>query len=76
MTLAEMARMDSTFITPAEVAEILGSNPQSIRLMASTVEGRAGLGFPVVRIGADTKIPRAPFLRYIGWEGQIKGADA
>lgn len=74
MTLADIAKMDSIFITPTQCADVIGSNPQSIRLMASTVEGRQGLGFPVVRIGTDTKIPRIPFLRYVGWEGKIKEA--
>ena len=66
--------MSCLMLTPEEAASAIGSNPQSIRLMASTAEGRQGLGFPVIRIGQDTKIPRAPFLRFLGWEGTIVGA--
>jgi hypothetical protein len=42
--------------------------------MASTPDGRQGLGFPVIRLGTDTKIIRIPFLRFMGWEGKINGA--
>lgn len=76
MTLSEVARMNESYITPADVASVINVKPQAIRVMASTVEGRQALGFPVIRIGTDTKIPRIPFLRFMGWEGKIEGADA
>lgn len=76
MTLSDVARMDAVYITPTDVASVINVKPQAIRVMASTVEGRQGLGFPVIRIGADTKIPRIPFLRFMGWEGKIEGAEA
>lgn len=73
-TLEAISKMDCMTLTPDYVALVIGSHPHSIRLMASTPEGRQGLGFPVIRIGNETKIPRAPFLRYLGWEGSINGA--
>jgi len=76
LTLAAIAEMDCTMLTPAQAAEVTGSSPYYISVMAQTTEGRAGLGFPVMRVGRYTKIPRIPFLRFMGWEGTIKGAEA
>lgn len=74
LSLSEIAQMESKTLTPEDVAAALNCTPHAVRLMASTPEGRNGLGFPVIRIGSHTKIPRAPFLRYMGWEGKINGA--
>ena len=74
MTLEEIAGMDCPMLTPAQAAAVTGSSPYYIRVMAQTTEGRAGLGFPVMRVGRYTKIPRIPFLRFMGWEGAINGA--
>ena len=75
MTLEQMAAMDQVYLTPAEAAPLLGCDPHWLRLMAATEERRKELGFPVIRLGHRTKIPRAPFLRYLGWEGPIKGVN-
>ena len=75
MTLAEMARMDSYFITPEVAATVIACQPEYIRKQAETAEGRGALGFSVIRLGKVTKIPRAPFLRFMGWEGEIKGVE-
>lgn len=75
LSLSEIAQMESKTLTPEDVAAALNCTPHAVRLMASTPEGRNGLGFPVIRIGSHTKIPRAPFLRYMGWEGKINGID-
>lgn len=75
MTLAEIARLDDVFLTPNEIAQLLCSDRNDINVMAATQEGREALGFRVIRIGSRTKIPRIPFLRYMGWEGEIKGAN-
>lgn len=74
LTLAQIAKMDCMTMTPDEAAVVIGCHPHSLRVMASTPEGRQGLGFPVIRIGSDTKILRIPFLRFMGWEGEINGA--
>ena len=74
LTLQSIALMDKPFLTPEEATDILGCQPQLIRKTATTLEGRQNLGFPVVRIGTHTKIPRIPFLRYMGWEGTIIGS--
>lgn len=72
--LAKLANLDSMFLTTEETAAVLGCDRNNISVMASTQEGREALGFRVVRIGSHTKIPRIPFLRYMGWEGKINGA--
>lgn len=73
-TLSDLAKLDCMTITPEEAAKVLGCNANIIRVMARTIEGRQGLGFPVIRIGSDTRVVRIPFLRYLGWEGKINGA--
>lgn len=52
------------FLSAAEVAQILGCDPQGIRSMARDCPER--LGFPVIRIGNRTRIPKVPFMRFIG----------
>lgn len=62
MTLEEIKQSDKAFLLPKDIADVLRSDPQAIRIAA-----RAGdLGFPVTFVGNRTKIPRIPFLRYIG----------
>ena len=60
MTLAEIRASDKAVLTPADVAPVLGVNPQSIRV-ADPVD----LGFPVTKIGTRTLIPRKPFLAFV-----------
>ena len=66
MTINEIRGLDKPFLTPKEVAGVLGSDPQSIRVAARVEPQR--LGFPVVVIRRRVKIPRAAFLRYMGVE--------
>lgn len=62
MTLEEIKKSDKAFLLPKDIAPVIGSNEQTIRVSA-----RLGLlGFPVTFIGNRTKIPRIPFLKYIG----------
>lgn len=75
MTMAEIAQMDKAYLTPAQAAPLLGCNPYWINLMARTEEGRRAMGFPVVKSGCRVKVLRIPFLRYLGWEGKIRGAE-
>lgn len=73
MTLQEIAQLDKAYLTPAQAAPVLKCNPYFISLMAKTEENRQALGFPVIRMGTRTKIPRIPFLHYMGWKGEIAG---
>ena len=64
MTLAEIRASDKPVLTPKEVAPVLGVNPQSIR------EADPGdLGFPVIKVGTRTLIPRLAFLAVMGERG-------
>ena len=64
MTLDEIRASDKAVLTPAEVAPVLGVNPQSIR-SADPVD----LGFPVIKLGTRTLIPRVPFLAVMEGSG-------
>lgn len=66
MSLDDLKRLDREFLTPAQVAEVLGCDPQGIRVWAR--QRPEGLGFPVCVVGSRTKIPRIAFIRWM--EGQ------
>lgn len=66
MTIQEIKASDKAFLIPADIAGLLGVDPHSIRITARDCPDR--LGFPVVRIGNKTKIPRIPFLVFMGEE--------
>lgn len=66
MTLDEIRASDKIFLTPTDVAGVLAADAQSIRLQAR--EFPEALGFPVICVGNRTKIPRKPFLRFLGEE--------
>lgn len=57
-------------ITPDMAAKVLKCNPNWIRQMAKTRPEL--LGFPVIRLGARTKIPKVPFLQYLGIDATEK----
>lgn len=64
MTLEEIKASDKLFLTPAEVAPVLGSDPHTVRCTAR--QRPELLGFPFTFSGNRMKIPRLPFLRWMG----------
>lgn len=64
MTLAEIKESPSLFLTPSDIASVIGCNPQQIRLMARERPGQ--LGFPVCCVGNRVRIPKKSFLEFIG----------
>lgn len=52
------------YFTPAEVAAVLCAEPHAIRILAREHPER--LKFPVLVIGNRVKIPRQPFLKFMG----------
>lgn len=64
MTLQELKESEKILITAADVADVMSCDPQDIRNQASI--DPTMLGFPVCRVGTRTKIPRIPFLRWLG----------
>jgi hypothetical protein len=70
-SLEEAAKLTEEFLIPAQVAALLGCDQYQINLAARSEQGRRNLGFPVIKIGNRVKIPRRPFLKYMGWDGPI-----
>lgn len=65
VTIKDVQAMKSPTITPAIAAQLLGCDPQWLRLMARERPER--LGFPVCCTSEHrVKIPREPFLRFLG----------
>ena len=64
MTLEQIKASDALFLTPSDIAPILSVDPQLIRCQARA--NPALLGFPVTVMKSRTKIPRKPFLAWLG----------
>lgn len=62
MTLDEIRNFQRDYLTPAQVAEVLGADPQDIRVAAKMHPER--LGFNVAVVGSRIKIPRLAFIRW------------
>ena len=69
MTLEEIRTATADMLTPADIAPILGSDPQTIRLAAQT--NPACVGFPFTMIGNRMKIPREGFLYWMTYGNAI-----
>lgn len=63
MTVPEIQKSDKVFLTTTDISPVLESDPHALRLAAR--EGT--LGFPVTLIGNHVKIPRLPFLAFLGY---------
>ena len=64
MTLEDIIRSDKPCITPQDAADVLQCSAQLIRIQAR--DNPEALGFPVIRVGNRTKIPRKAFVRFMG----------
>ena len=64
MTLEDIIRSNKPFITPQDAADVLQCSAQLIRIQAR--DNPEALGFPVIRVGNRTKIPRKAFVRFMG----------
>lgn len=62
-TLSEVERSKKSMLTANDIAPILGSDPQLIRMQAR--ERPELLGFPVICIGSRVKIPVEGFLSFM-----------
>lgn len=63
MTLKEMQESDKDFLTPEDVAEVLGCDQYAVNLQAQADPLK--LGFAVNVMGRRVRIPRRPFLRWL-----------
>lgn len=64
MTIEELKRSDKVCITPVEAAKHLNCNDQVLRVTAK--QRPEMVGFPFTFVGNRMKIPRVPFLRFLG----------
>ncbi len=71
MTLDEIRNSTKEVLTPADIAPVLGADPQDIRLQAKRNPER--LGFNVAVIGTRVKVPRMAFLRWMEGERWERG---
>lgn len=66
LTVNDLIVSQKAFFTPSDVSGVLGSNPQTIRV---TARQRPDLiGFEFTFVGNRMKIPKIPFLRFLGIE--------
>ena len=71
MTLDEIRSSTKEVLTPADIATVLGADPQDIRLQAKRNPER--LGFNVAVIGTRVKVPRLAFIRWMEGERWVHG---
>ena len=65
LTIDDIRAMSKSFLIPSEAAQVLGCDPQWIRIMARERPERPG--FPVSCTSEHrVKIPREPFIRFLG----------
>lgn len=64
MTLAEIKQSPALVLTAADIAPVLGCDPDKIRTQARSKPEL--LGFPVSVAGSRVRIPRKPFLAFLG----------
>ena len=62
MNLSDIAGMGKEFLTAADIAPVLGVNPQDIRSQAQSDADK--LGFPVIVTGTRVRIPKEGFLYF------------
>lgn len=63
-TLEELCASEKAFFTPGDICGVLGANPQTIRVTARQRPDMIGYEFTF--IGNRMKIPKIPFLRFMG----------
>lgn len=64
MTISEMQKLSKAFLNAADIAPVLNCDPQCIRAQAHIDPSK--LGYPVIVTGRRIRIPRIPFLEYLG----------
>ena len=64
LTLKDLCASSKMFFTPGDICGVLGSDPQTIRVTARQRPDLIGIKFTFV--GNRMKIPKIPFLRFMG----------
>lgn len=65
MTLEEIKASKKVFLSPRDVAPVIGCNPYSINCACRNGK-QDKLGFPVLYMNTRVRIPRKEFLKFIG----------
>lgn len=65
MSIDDIIASPKIYLTPADIAPILHCDPQCIRAQAQSDPSK--LGFPLIIVGTRVKVPRIPFLRFLGY---------
>lgn len=63
LTILDLEAMTQETISPCVVSEIIGCNPQFLRIQAR--QAPQELGFPVIVMGTRVRIPRRAFLAFM-----------
>lgn len=63
-TLQDLINYPKDFFTPQQVGDVLGCDPQNLRIMARQRPELMQFEFQIV--GNRIKFPKRPFLRYMG----------
>lgn len=71
LTLEQITELDREFLFADEVAQVIDSNPQTIRDQARADPRK--LGFPVIVQGQHVKIPRRGFLHFMQYGYAVAG---
>jgi len=66
MTLDEIRKSDRPFLNATDIAQVIGTDPNSIRMMAQNYPEK--LGFPVTVIKKRVRHPSHPVFPHIGIE--------
>ena len=74
MSIAELETMTKETISGNTAAEVIGCNPQLLRIQARQCP--QALGFPVIVIGNHVKIPRRPFIAFMRGDAAKETAGA
>ena len=63
-TMADLVHCPKEFFTPQQVADVLGCDPQYLRITARQQPHL--MQFPFQIVGNRVKFPKRPFLQYMG----------
>lgn len=77
MTLKEIEASDKDTLAPSDISTVLGCHPYSINVQAKqdVLQGVNSLGFPITIVGNRVRIPRIPFLEFMGVKDDGKPAE-
>ena len=65
MSIDDMKKSEKVYLLPSEIAPILGCACYSINVQAR--QDPSKLGFPIIVMGSRVRIPRIPFLHFLGY---------